>query len=70
MNHIIKNPQVRLWLYGIFVAAGAVAVGYGVVTAEQSGLWLALVGAILSTSNALAAANTPSKPGRHSADQP
>lgn len=65
MNHIIKDPAVRIWIYGIFVAAGALAVGYGLVTAEQSGLWLSLIGAVLMASNGLAAANTPKREAQH-----
>lgn len=55
----IHNPAVRAWIYNILIAAGAVAVGYGLITAEQGGLWLALAGAILSSSNGLARANVP-----------
>lgn len=58
-NKWIPSPAVRAWLYGVCVALGALAVGYGIVTAEQGGLWLALAGAILGTGNALAARNTP-----------
>lgn len=43
----VNNPDTRLWIYGIAVAGFAVAVGYGIVTAEQAVLWTALAGAVL-----------------------
>lgn len=54
---LIFTPPVRGYLYGIGIAAGAVAVGYGVVTIEQAGLWLGLAGALLGTTSAVAAKN-------------
>lgn len=65
MNHIITNPQIRAYIYGIMIAAGAVALVYGLVNAEQLGVWLALGGAVLGLSNGLALANTPN--GKHEA---
>lgn len=65
MNHIITNPKFRAYIYGVMVAAGAVALVYGLVNAEQLGVWLALGGAVLGLSNGLALANTPK--GRHEA---
>lgn len=65
MNHIITNPKIRAYIYGIMVAAGAVALVYGLVTPDQLGVWLALGGAVLGLSNGLALANTPK--GRHEA---
>lgn len=65
MNHIITNPQVRSYIYGVMIAAGAVALVYGLVNAEQLGVWLALGGAVLGLSNGLALANTPN--GKHEA---
>lgn len=58
-NKWIPRPAIRAWLYGIAITVGALLVGYGVLTAEQSGLWLSLVGAILTGSNAVAAKNLP-----------
>lgn len=69
MNHIIKNPAIRAWVYAVAVAAAAVAVAYGLLTIEQSGVWLALVGAILGPPNALALANTPKRAGDASDDR-
>ncbi|MFJ3392015.1 phage holin [Leifsonia aquatica] len=66
MNKIIPSPAARAWIYGVLVAAAAVAIGYGLITAEQGNLWLALAGAVLGLSNSLALANTPK--GKHSAD--
>lgn len=57
----IPSPDTRAWLYGIMVAAAALAVIYGVTTVEQAGGWLVLAGALLGVSNGLALANTPTK---------
>lgn len=70
MNRLIPSPAVRAWLYGIFIALAALAVGYGLLTIEQSGLWLTLVAAVLGLSNTLALANTPTRAGRHAAKPP
>lgn len=61
----IRDPKVRAYVYGVMVAAGAVALVYGLVNAEQLGVWLALGGAVLGLSNGLALANTPT--GKHEA---
>ena len=58
-NRWIPSPAARRWLYGIAAALGALLVGYGIMTASESGLWLALAGAILGGVDALAFANTP-----------
>lgn len=63
--NILKDPKVRAYIYGILVAAGSVALVYGLVNVEQLGVWLALAGAALGLSNGLALANTPK--GRHEA---
>lgn len=62
MNNIISNPDTRKWIYRISAAAGVVLIGYGVITAEEGGLWLALIGAILGGPSGLASVNTPDKP--------
>jgi hypothetical protein len=62
----ITNPKVRAYIYGILVAAGAVALVYGLVNIEQLGVWLALGGAVLGLSNGLALANVD-KQGKHEA---
>lgn len=49
---------VRRWLYGIAAAAAPLATVYGLVTDEQSVLWLNLVGALLFT---VAVGNTPAR---------
>ena len=58
-NKWIPSREVRLWLYGVAVTTAAVLVGYGVMTIEQGGLWLALIGALLGVGNAVAARNVP-----------
>lgn len=63
---MIQDPKVRAYIYGVLVAVGAVALVYGLVNAEQLGVWLALGGAALGLSNGLALANTPQS-GKHEA---
>lgn len=58
-NRWIPSTAARLWLYGVAVAVAALLIGYGVMTIEQGGLWLALIGALLGTGNAVAARNVP-----------
>lgn len=57
----ITDPKVRAWLYGIMVAAAALAVIYGITTVQEAGGWVVLFGAALGVSNGLALANTPKK---------
>lgn len=58
-NRWITSPAARQWLYGVLVALAAVGVAYGLITAEQSGLWLAVASAVLGLGNVLAAGNVP-----------
>ena len=58
-NKWIPSPELRGWLYSILAALAAVGVGYGVITAEQGGLWLALGAAVLGVGNLIAARNVP-----------
>ncbi len=58
-NKWVPSPELRIWLYGVLVAGAALAIGYGLLTVEQGGLWLALGAAILGTGNLLAARNVP-----------
>ena len=58
-NQWVPSPEVRLWMYGILVALAALAVGYGIITVEQGGLWLALGAALLGVGNLIAARNVP-----------
>lgn len=53
----ILTPERRAYLYGVMIAAAAVAVGYGLLTIEQAGLWLTLIGALLGLSSGVALAN-------------
>ncbi len=55
----IAPPAVRRWLYGIAAAVAPIATAYGLVTNEQSVLWLNLAGAVLFV---MAVGNTPSRP--------
>jgi hypothetical protein len=61
----IQNIKVRQYIYGIFATAGLLLIGYGILNVEQYGLWLAVIGAALGLTNALALNNTPN--GKHEA---
>jgi len=52
----IKSDRTRAYIYGILVAAGAIALTYGIVSSEELAVWLGLGGSILG--NGLAFANT------------
>lgn len=56
-NTIIPNAKVRAWIYGVLVAAGPLAVFYGLATQEEVALWLGVAASALG--NGLALANTP-----------
>lgn len=56
------TPAQRRWLYGIGGAVVPILVVYGVTSAEEGALWLAVLGAALVPAGAgLAAGNTPSR---------
>jgi hypothetical protein len=59
MNNIIPSPAVRAWIYGVLIAAGPLAVFYGLATEHEVVLWLGVAAAALG--NGLAVANTPTK---------
>ena len=58
-------PAVRRWLYGIAAAVAPLVTAYGLVTDEQSVLWLNLAGAALFI---MAVGNTPSWPAEAEAE--
>lgn len=50
MNRVwgaLRRQPVRTYLYGVLVPGLAVAGGYGLVSDDKAGLWIALGGAIL-----------------------
>jgi hypothetical protein len=49
------NETQRAYIYRILIAIGTIATGYGLITADQTALWLGLATAIL---NIMPAANT------------
>lgn len=51
----ILNPTVRAWIYRVLIAAGAIAVFYGLLTSEEVVLWGGLLAIVL---NVLPTANT------------
>ena len=56
------NEQYRAYVYRILVAAGVVAIAYGLITQDQVVVWLQLLGTVLATGGVgLAAANTSAK---------
>lgn len=58
----VFTRPVRLWLYGIGVAAVPLSTIYGVLTVEQGGAWLVFAGAVLGTSELGMAALNARKP--------
>lgn len=69
MDRIIKSPEKRRYLYIVGVAVAALLVGYGIITSEQSGLWISLAAAILGVNGIVSAANTPEKPTTQEEDE-
>ena len=55
----IPSPKARAYIYRVAVAAGPLAIFYGLLTAEEVALWLGLGGTALALPSALALANTP-----------
>ena len=58
-NRWIPSPAARQWLYGVLVTLAPVGVTYGLVTAEEGGMWLAVASAVLGLGNLLAVRNVP-----------
>jgi hypothetical protein len=60
MNPInwLSRERNRAYVYRVLTAAGVVAVGYGLISAEDVALWAGLV----ATAFALPAANTTTQP--------
>lgn len=57
-------PSVRSWLYGIATAIIPLLSAYGIISEQNAPLWIALAGALLATSTALAyrPTRTPKEP--------
>lgn len=49
------TETTRAYIYRILIAVGTVALGYGLITADQIAVWLGLATAVL---NIMPAANT------------
>lgn len=49
------TEKTRAYIYRILIAAGTIALAYGLITADQIAVWLGLATAIL---NIMPAANT------------
>lgn len=54
------NEKTRAYIYRVFLALAAVAVGYGLLSDTQAVLWVAVATAVLG--NGLATANTSTDP--------
>lgn len=54
------TEKTRAYIYRVFLALAAVAVGYGLFTDAQAALWIGVATAVLG--NGLAAKNTSTKP--------
>lgn len=68
MGKFIKSTAGRRWLYGVALAAVALAASYGLITQESGVLWVAVVAALLGLPVAAgnvtnAGAETPSPDG-------
>jgi hypothetical protein len=50
--------HVRAWLYRVLTAAVPLMIGYGVVSEQQSVLWVSLVASVLGTGTATAYTST------------
>lgn len=59
LNKVIPNPEVRKWMYGVGVAVSGILIGYGIMTTEEAGWWLILVGALFGFNEFTANRNTP-----------
>lgn len=53
----MPSPKVRAYVYAVLVAAGPVAVFYGVLSKEEVALWIGFGGTVLSPAGLLALAN-------------
>ena len=47
MGKFIKSTAGRRWLYGVALAAVALAAAYGLITDESSALWVGIIAALL-----------------------
>jgi hypothetical protein len=43
----VRRQPVRAYLYGLLAPGAALAVGYGLTTADKAALWIALGGVVL-----------------------
>lgn len=58
-NVYVPSPQLRRYLYRVFLALGPVLTAHGVVTGADFTLYAGLAGVVLDVPLALALANTP-----------
>lgn len=62
MASIVNNRELRKWIYSLIVAAGPLAVFYGLATAEEVALWLGFGASVLGIAGgSLALANLTPK---------
>lgn len=67
-NRWIPSVKTREYIYNIVLTLQPITLAYGIFTAEEGGLWVTVVGAILGFGAlGLARANTP-KPTDNSAN--
>lgn len=52
-----KHAKLRMYVYGIALAAGPLAIAYGAISQEEWPLWAALAGAVLVPGLAMANVN-------------
>lgn len=53
MHHVL-NRDTRKWIYGVLLAAVPILVAYGAIEEATAPLWIALAGAIVAPTMALA----------------
>ena len=54
MSEWLSNRENRKWIYGVCLAIVPILVLYGVIDEQAAPLWIALIGAIVAPSLALA----------------
>lgn len=58
MKSVMPSEQIRAYIYRLLIAAGGIAMFYGIVTNEELAVWLGFASVAL---NVLPATNTSTK---------
>ena len=65
MRDWLSNREHRKWIYGVCLAAVPILVLYGVIDESAAPLWIALIGALVAPSLALANMTPPGPSDLH-----